>query len=101
MLDVYADLVSVASPRSPFLDCSTIDVADARAAADLAVNAGHRAVDAPLSCGTVAAGGGTLTFIVGGPAEAVDETSRFLKSMGARIAAATPAPVRQRRSETT
>jgi 3-hydroxyisobutyrate dehydrogenase len=85
VLDVYADLVPVATPGSLFLDCSTIDVADARAAAELAVNAGHRAVDAPVSGGTVAADGGNLTFMVGGPADAVDQANPFLEVMGARV----------------
>ncbi|MCZ4590359.1 3-hydroxyisobutyrate dehydrogenase [Rhodococcus opacus] len=85
VLDVYADLVPVATPGSLFLDCSTIDVADARAAAQLAVDAGHRAVDAPVSGGTVAADGGTLTFMVGGPADAVDQASSLLDAMGSRI----------------
>ncbi|MFC9556852.1 3-hydroxyisobutyrate dehydrogenase [Rhodococcus sp. NPDC056960] len=85
VLDVYADLVAAAAPGTLFLDCSTIDVADARSAADLAVNAGHRAVDAPVSGGTGAADGGTLTFMVGGPAESVDHATPFLEIMGARI----------------
>src|SRR6478736_2996209 len=32
VLDVYADLVAAAAPGTLFLDCSTIDVADARSA---------------------------------------------------------------------
>ena len=85
VLDVYADLVPAAAQGTLFLDCSTIDVADARAAAELAVGAGHRAVDAPVSGGTVAADGGTLTFMVGGPADAVDQASSLLDAMGSRI----------------
>ena len=82
VLDVYADLVPAAAPGTLFLDCSTIDVADARAAAELAVGAGHRAVDAPVSGGTVAADGGTLTFMVGGPADAVDQAGSLLDADG-------------------
>ncbi|MFF2113307.1 3-hydroxyisobutyrate dehydrogenase [Rhodococcus koreensis] len=85
VLDVYTDLVPAARPGTLFLDCSTIDVADARAAAELAVAAGHSAVDAPVSGGTVGADGGTLTFMVGGPAEAVDQAATFLDAMGSRI----------------
>ncbi|MFV9456575.1 3-hydroxyisobutyrate dehydrogenase [Rhodococcus sp. NM-2] len=85
VLDVYADLVPAAAQGTLFLDCSTIDVADARAAAELAVGAGHRAVDAPVSGGTVAADGGTLTFMVGGPTDAVDQASSLLDAMGSRI----------------
>ena len=85
VLDVYADLVPATSQGTLFLDCSTIDVGDARAAAELAVGAGHQAVDAPVSGGTVAADGGTLTFMVGGPADAVDRASSLLDAMGSRI----------------
>ena len=85
VLDVYSELVGAVSQGTLFLDCSTIDVADARAAADLAVGSGHRAVDAPVSGGTVAADGGTLTFMVGGPAESVDQAAGLLDAMGSRI----------------
>lgn len=85
VLDVYSELVGEVSQGTLFLDCSTIDVGDARAAADLAVGAEHRAVDAPVSGGTVAADGGTLTFMVGGPAESVDQASGLLDAMGSRI----------------
>ncbi|TQC50092.1 3-hydroxyisobutyrate dehydrogenase [Rhodococcus sp. WS4] len=85
VLDVYTDLVPAATAGTLFLDCSTIDVADARATAELAVNAGHRAVDAPVSGGTGAAENGTLTFMVGGVTEAVDQAAPFLDAMGARI----------------
>ncbi|WP_322544794.1 3-hydroxyisobutyrate dehydrogenase [Rhodococcoides fascians] len=84
VLDVYADLIPAAHQGTLFLDCSTIDVADARAAAELAAAAGHRAVDAPVSGGTVAADGGTLTFMVGGPDDAVDAADPLLAAMGAR-----------------
>ena len=61
-------LLAAAAPGTMFLDCSTINVDEAREAAALAVAAGHRSVDAPVSGGVVGAEAGTLTFMVGGAA---------------------------------
>src|SRR5215207_1686032 len=44
-------LLAAAAPGTMFLDCSTINVEEAREAAGLAVVAGHRSVDAPVSGG--------------------------------------------------
>ncbi|WP_280510740.1 NAD(P)-binding domain-containing protein, partial [Nocardia farcinica] len=66
VLDVYADLLPAAAPGTLFIDCSTIDVADAKAAAERAVAAGQRAQDAPVSGGVAGAAAGTQTFKVGG-----------------------------------
>ncbi len=66
VLGAYRDgLLAAASPGTLFIDSSTIDVDDAREAAALAVAAGHRAIDAPVSGGVVGAEAGTLTFMVG------------------------------------
>lgn len=59
-------LLAAARPGTLFIDCSTIDVADARTAHEAAVAAGHRALDAPVSGGVVGAGAATLTFMAGG-----------------------------------
>ena len=59
-------LLAEAKPGTMFLDCSTINVDEAREASALAIAAGHRAVDAPVSGGVVGAEAGTLTFMVGG-----------------------------------
>ncbi|RYE41646.1 MAG: 3-hydroxyisobutyrate dehydrogenase [Hyphomicrobiales bacterium] len=85
VLDVYSDLVPAATRPALFLDCSTIDVADARAAAEIATAAGHLAVDAPVSGGTVAADSGKLTFMVGGAAAATELADPILQAMGAKI----------------
>ena len=80
LLDAYRGaggepgLLELAAPGTMFLDCSTIDVAEAREAAELAVAAGHRSVDAPVSGGVVGAEAGTLTFMVG--ADAADFEAR-------------------------
>ena len=67
------------------IDCSTIDVATARTVGQEAEAAGYRFVDAPVSGGTAAARGGTLTFMVGG-AEADFEAARpVLDAMGKNV----------------
>ncbi|WP_040805170.1 3-hydroxyisobutyrate dehydrogenase [Nocardia concava] len=66
VLDLYTEVLSAAKPGTLFVDCSTIDVADAKQAAELAAAAGHRALDAPVSGGVAGAAAGTLTFMVGG-----------------------------------
>lgn len=67
------------------IDCSTIDVADARALADAAAARGLTAVDAPVSGGIAAATGGTLTFMVGGTAEGFARAEPFLADMGKAV----------------
>ncbi|WP_040717495.1 3-hydroxyisobutyrate dehydrogenase [Nocardia veterana] len=85
VLDVYADVLSAAKPGTLFVDCSTIDVADAKQAAHLAVAAGHRALDAPVSGGVGGATAGTLTFMVGGPAEDFAAALPVLEVMGGKV----------------
>ncbi|MFM9978232.1 MAG: 3-hydroxyisobutyrate dehydrogenase [Sphingomonadaceae bacterium] len=67
------------------LDCSTIDVATARSVAEAAAAAGHAMVDAPVSGGIAAAEGGTLTFMVGGSAEAFARAEPILSAMGKAV----------------
>ncbi|MGW5918677.1 3-hydroxyisobutyrate dehydrogenase [Nocardia fluminea] len=85
VLDVYAELLPAAAPGTLFLDCSTIDVADAQAAAALAVTAGHRPLDAPVSGGVAGATAGTLTFMVGGSAADFADASDVLAVMGGKV----------------
>lgn len=77
-------LLAAARPGTVFLDCSTIDVAESRQAAELALAAGHRPVDAPVSGGVVGAEAGTLTFMVGGEPEDVGAVADLLAVMGGR-----------------
>ncbi|MFQ6393300.1 3-hydroxyisobutyrate dehydrogenase [Nocardia sp. KC 131] len=85
VLEVYADLLPAAAPGTLFIDSSTIDVADAKAAAALAVGAGHRALDAPVSGGVAGAAAGTLTFMVGGSAEDFADALALLEVMGGKV----------------
>lgn len=85
VLDVYRDILDVAKPGTLFVDCSTIDVADARRAAELVVAAGHRALDAPVSGGVAGAAAGTLTFMVGGAADDFAAARPLLDVLGGKV----------------
>ena len=90
LLDAYlgtggeAGLLTVAAPGTMFLDCSTINVDEAREAAALAIEAGHRSVDAPVSGGVVGAEAGTLTFMVGALPDDFETVRPLLDVMGKR-----------------
>lgn len=64
------------------IDCSTIDVESARA---VAASAGRPFLDAPVSGGVMGAENATLTFMVGGPADAFARAQPFLAAMGKTI----------------
>ncbi|KGJ72780.1 3-hydroxyisobutyrate dehydrogenase [Cryobacterium roopkundense] len=78
-------LIASAAPNTLFLECSTIDVEDARAARDLLVAAGHRGLDAPVSGGVGGATAGTLTFMVGAEIEDFEAAKPVLEVMGGKI----------------
>ncbi|MGO2141036.1 MAG: 3-hydroxyisobutyrate dehydrogenase [Leucobacter sp.] len=78
-------LLAAARRGTLFLDCSTIAVDEARAAAQLAVAAGHRPLDAPVSGGVVGAEKGTLAFMVGGETADFEAAMPALEAMGGRI----------------
>jgi 3-hydroxyisobutyrate dehydrogenase len=85
ILRAVADEVIPAARRGAvFADCSTVDVDSARAVAARATAAGLRAVDAPVSGGTVGAEAGTLTFMAGGDADAFETVRPLFEVMGAR-----------------
>ncbi|WP_281202000.1 3-hydroxyisobutyrate dehydrogenase [Nocardia harenae] len=85
VLDVYGDILPAAEPDTLFIDCSTIDVADAKTAAERAVAAGHRALDAPVSGGVAGAAAGTLTFMVGGAEADFAAGLPVLEVMGGKV----------------
>ena len=80
--DVAADVVQHAATGALFIDCSTVDVESARAAAEMAHGAGLLAVDAPVSGGIGGAAAGTLTFMAGGTAEAFARAEPLFDIMG-------------------
>ena len=78
-------LIEAAAPGSLLIDCSTIDVATARALAASAREAGLAMLDAPVSGGVAGAEAATLTFMVGGEASALERARPILVAMGKRI----------------
>ena len=85
-----------------FIDCSTIDVASARAVHALAAERGVAALDAPVSGGVGGAKAATLTFMVGGSPRPSRAASRFLSAWASgSCIAAMPATARPRKSATT
>lgn len=74
-----------AAPGTLLIDCSTIDVATARALAEKAAARGHQAVDAPVSGGIAAAEAATLTFMVGAEKAAFDKAEPILSAMGKAV----------------
>lgn len=82
---VAAEILPVLSPGSVLCDCSTVDVASARAVAADCATRGILAADAPVSGGIGGAQAGTLTFMVGGSEEAFLRIEPVLGAMGAKI----------------
>lgn len=67
------------------IDCSTIDAQSSQAVAAGLAERGIAMLDAPVSGGTAGAESGTLTFIVGGEADALARARPFLEVMGGKI----------------
>ena len=86
VIAAYQDgLLAAADPGTLFIESSTIAVDEARAAHELAIEAGHRNIDAPVSGGVVGAENGTLAFMVGGSDEDFAAALPLLETMGKRI----------------
>ena len=84
--EVYTqEVLPNARPMALMIDCSTIDVASARdVAADMEQN-GFSMADAPVSGGTAAAQGGSLTFMVGCRDEVFGRVEEALRPMAKAI----------------
>ena len=83
---VYADAVLGVAPSAALLiDCSTIDVASAKAVAAQAAEQSYAAIDAPVSGGIAGANAGTLTFMVGGAADHFARAEPILAAMGKAV----------------
>ncbi|WP_174222280.1 3-hydroxyisobutyrate dehydrogenase [Polynucleobacter necessarius] len=80
-----AGLLANADPKTLLIDCSTISPKVAQAVANVAKEKGFAMIDAPVSGGTAGAQAGTLTFMVGGDAQAVECARPVLEKMGKNI----------------
>lgn len=67
------------------IDSSTIAPASAKKVAQAAASRGLAMIDAPVSGGTAGALAGTLTFIVGGEAAALERARPLLEAMGKNV----------------
>lgn len=86
VIDAYENgLLAAARADTLFIDSSTIAVDEAQTAHELALAAGHRSIDAPVSGGVVGAENGTLAFMVGGSEEDFASALPLLEVMGRRI----------------
>ncbi len=85
VLTVYEAVAKKARKGALFINSSTIDVHSARNAHEIAQANGLLSVDAPVSGGIGGAAAGTLTFMVGGSAEAFAKAEPILKPMAGRI----------------
>lgn len=68
-----------------FVDNSTIKPTTARMLAERLAEKGVQALDAPVSGGDIGARNGTLTIMVGGPADALEKVLPVLEAMGKSI----------------
>ena len=80
-----AGLLATANPKSLLIDCSTISPKVSQAVAAAAKAKGFAMIDAPVSGGTAGAQAGTLTFMVGGDASALECARPLLEKMGKNI----------------
>ncbi|MBB3962525.1 3-hydroxyisobutyrate dehydrogenase [Rhizobium metallidurans] len=85
VLAAWTDILGAIPSGTLVIDCSTIDVASAREAHDMARTAGCPSLDAPVSGGTSGAAAGTLTFMAGGTPESFARAKPVLEAMGRKI----------------
>ncbi len=79
---VAVEVIPAMARGAVLCDCSTVDVASARAVAEDAARAGVLALDAPVSGGVGGATAGTLTFMAGGPDAAFAIVAPLFAVMG-------------------
>ena len=86
VVDVYSGgILDTANKGTLFIDSSTIDVAAAAKAHEMAAAAGMMSVDAPVSGGVGGAEAATLTFMAGGTSDAVESARPFIEAMGKKL----------------
>src|SRR5205814_499687 len=78
-------VIASAAPGTALVDCSTIDPITAREVAAAARDRGCTMLDAPVSGGVAGAEAATLTFMVGGDAQAFEDAKALLQCMGKNL----------------
>ncbi|SIS14359.1 3-hydroxyisobutyrate dehydrogenase [Williamsia sterculiae] len=81
----YDEILPGAQTGALFIDSSTISVDDARTVHQIAGDAGHAQLDAPVSGGVKGATAGTLAFMVGGTEAAVTAARPILEPMAGKV----------------
>lgn len=79
------NVLEAAAPGAVFVDCSTIDVASARRAHELAGIAGRLSLDCPVSGGVTGAEAATLTMMAGGSTAAFEKARPVLEMMSRKV----------------
>lgn len=82
---VVDQMLDACEPGAILLDSSTIDVASAEALHQQVAASGRRFLDAPVSGGIGGASAGTLTFMVGGDADALEDARPVIEAMAGKI----------------
>jgi len=86
VIEVYSGgILEAAEKGTLFIDSSTIDVAAAAQAHQMAADAAMMSVDAPVSGGVGGAEAGSLTFMVGGTEDAVERARPVIEAMGQKL----------------
>jgi 3-hydroxyisobutyrate dehydrogenase len=86
LLEVIEQVLPGLDGRSIVVDCSTVSLETARAAAQRVATTGAAFLDAPVSGGVEGARRGTLAMMVGGDASVLERVRPLLACMAARIA---------------
>lgn len=85
ILDGPAGLLGSMAPGSTMFVCSTISPAQARELAARALRQNIRLLDCPVSGGRRGAENGTLTLMIGGQRDAIEEHRRALEAVSGKI----------------
>ena len=83
--ECYGEVMGAAKKGTLFIDSSTISVDDAREINAIAAGKGFGQLDAPVSGGVKGAVAGTLAFMVGGEADALETARPVLEPMAGKI----------------
>jgi 3-hydroxyisobutyrate dehydrogenase len=85
VLSVWNEVIPSVAKGALMIDCSTIDVENARKSHALAAAQLLPSIDAPVSGGTGGAKAATLTFMAGGDASAFAAAKPILEAMGKKV----------------
>ncbi len=82
---VVDEIIGSLKPGTGLVDCSTVDVENARMVANKALVRELLPVDAPVSGGVTGATNGTLTFMAGGSDAAFEKAQPLFEIMGQKV----------------